>query len=102
MKTDNLGKIVADFKKTESKNQRTMKNLIQSYTRSARQCRAVELRLEQTEKKHGNRIQNAVHLMHESDIRSLVVAINNTESLILKDLLGVRDEFSSADDSKLM
>jgi hypothetical protein len=101
-KTDSLGKIVADLKETESKNQRTMKNMIQSYTRSARQYRAVELRLEQTEKKHSNRTQRAVHLMHEGDIRSLAVAINNAESLILSDVLGLRNESYPDDDSKLM
>jgi hypothetical protein len=101
-KTDNLGKVVADQKETESKNQRTMKNLIQAYSRSARQYRAVELRLEQTEKKNSNRIQKAVHLMHESDIRSFVVAINNAESLILSDVLGLRNESFPDDDSKLM
>lgn len=99
---DNLGKIVADFKETDSKNQRKLKNLTQSFTRSARQFKDVELRLAQSEQKHSSTKQKAVRMMYENDIRSLIVAINNAESLILSDALGHSTKAYAIDDDKLM
>ncbi len=99
---DNLGKIVADFKETDSKNQKNLKNLTQSFTRSARHFKAVELRLAQSEQKHSSTKQKVVRLMYENDIRSLIVAINNAESLILSDALGHSTKAYAIDDDKLM